>query len=231
MFIWPFGWGDWTWLLLILALIISIWAQAKVSGTYKKYSKVRIASGATGAEFAQTMLRQNGVNGIDIVRIKGQMTDHFDPRKGTVALSEGVYSKDSVAAVAIAAHECGHVLQREKKYGPMKVRNALVPFTNICSRAAFPLIIIGIIFSGFDILINIGTWLYFAVVVFQLITLPVEFNASGRALQNISASGVMTQTEQAEAKKMLSAAALTYVAAMLASFLSFLRLLLLSRRN
>ncbi len=231
MFYWPVGWNDWTWLLLIPALIITIWAQARVSSTYRKYSKVRVSSGVTGAAFAQTMLRQNGVSGVNIVRIKGEMTDHFDPKNGTVALSEGVYAKDSVAAVAIAAHECGHVLQHEKKYGPMKVRGALVPVTNICSTIAFPLILIGIIFSGFTVLIDIGTWLYLAVVIFQLVTLPVEFNASGRALQNISASGVMTETEQAEAKKMLSTAALTYVAAMLASFLSFLRLFLLSRRS
>ncbi|MDL2236211.1 zinc metallopeptidase [Christensenellaceae bacterium OttesenSCG-928-K19] len=222
---------DWTWLLLIPALVISIWAQAKVSSTYKKYAKVPAASRASGADFARTMLRQNGVTNVAVHSTTGTLTDHFDPRNNTVNLSEDVYAGHSVASIAIAAHECGHVLQKEKKYGPMRVRNAIVPVTNICSRLAFPLILIGIIFSSMSILATIGVWVYFAVVIFQLVTLPVEFNASGRALANIKASGVLTETEQAEAKKVLSAAAMTYVAGMLSSFLSFLRLLLIANRR
>ncbi len=224
-------WFDWTWLLLIPAFIVTIWAQAKVSSTYKKYSQIPAQSGVTGREFAQSMLRQNGVEGVTIQSIAGDMTDHFDPRNNTVSLSEGVYGKHSVAAVSIAAHECGHVLQRHKKYGPMMVRNAIVPVVNIASNLAFPLILIGILFSSMAVLVDIGAWVYFAVVVFQLITLPVEFNASSRAMANITASGVLTAQEQTEARKMLNAAAMTYVAAMLASFLSFLRLFLLSRRR
>ncbi|WP_066685267.1 zinc metallopeptidase [Christensenella intestinihominis] len=226
---------DWTWLLLIPALIVTIWAQAKVSSAYKKYSQIPAQSGVTGREFAQSMLRQNGVDGVAVQPVAGDMTDHFDPRNNTVNLSEGVYAKHSIAAVSIAAHECGHVLQKYKKYGPMRVRNAIVPVVNFATRLAFPLILIGILFSarvpGLEILVSIGAWVYFAVVIFQLITLPVEFNASKRAMANISASGVLTVQEQTEAKRMLSAAAMTYVAAMLASFLSFLRLFLLSRRR
>lgn len=222
---------DWTILLFFAALIISIAAQARVSSAYKKYADVPVQSGITGSQFAQDMLRQNNVSGMTIQPVKGQMTDHFDPRNNTVNLSEGVYGKSTVASVAIAAHECGHVLQKTSGYAPMKVRAALVPVVNIATSLAIPLVLIGFIFSTATPLINIGLWLYFAAVVFQLVTLPVEFNASKRALQNISASGVMTVNEVAEAKKMLSAAAMTYVAAMLASLLSFLRLFLLSRRR
>lgn len=228
-------WLDWTWLILIPAFIITIWAQARVSSAYKKYSAISAQSGVSGREFAQTMLRQNGVTGVTVRSVPGNMTDHFDPRSQTVNLSEGVYAKHSIAAVSIAAHECGHVLQKEKKYGPMRVRNAIVPVVNFATKLAFPLILIGILFSartpGMGVLVDIGAWVYFAVVIFQLITLPVEFNASKRAMANISASGVLTAQEQTEAKRMLNAAAMTYVAAMLASFLSFLRLLVLSRRN
>ncbi|MBC5648288.1 zinc metallopeptidase [Christensenella tenuis] len=228
-------WFDWTWLILIPAFIITIWAQARVSNAYKKYSQIPAKSGVTGREFAQSMLRQNGVHGVAVQPVAGDMTDHFDPRTGTVNLSEGVYAKHSIAAVSIAAHECGHVLQKEKKYGPMRVRNAIVPVVNFATKLAFPLILIGLLFSartpGMGVLVDIGAWVYFAVVIFQLVTLPVEFNASKRAMANISASGVLTAQEQTEAKRMLSAAAMTYVAAMLASFLSFLRLFLLSRRR
>ncbi|MGI6153669.1 MAG: zinc metallopeptidase [Christensenellaceae bacterium] len=227
----PFLWFDWTWLILIPAFIVSIWAQVRVSNAYKKYAGVPVRSGVSGRQLAEEMLRKNNVAGVYVKPVSGQMTDHFDPRSGTVSLSEGVYGKSSVAAVSIAAHEVGHVLQREQNYGPMKVRSALVPVANLASNLALPMILIGILFASFDFLITIGAWLYFASVIFQVVTLPVEFNASKRAMQNISAMGVMTETEQAEAKNMLSAAAMTYVAAMLASFLSFLRLLLLSRRR
>ena len=228
-------WFDWTWLILIPAFIITIWAQARVSNAYKKYSQIPAKSGVTGREFAQSMLRQNGVDGVAVRPVAGDMTDHFDPRNNTVNLSEGVYAKHSIAAVSIAAHECGHVLQKDKKYGPMRIRNAIVPVVNFATKLAFPLILIGILFSarvpGLEVLVDIGAWVYFAVVIFQLVTLPVEFNASKRAMANISASGVLTVQEQTEAKRMLSAAAMTYVAAMLASFLSFLRLFVLSRRR
>lgn len=226
---------DWTWLLLIPAFIITIWAQARVSSTYKKYSQIRAQSGVTGREFAQSMLQQNGIDGVRVQSVEGDMTDHFDPRDNTVNLSEGVYNKNTIAAVSIAAHECGHVLQKYKKYGPMQVRNAIVPVVKIASNIAFPLILISILFSaripGLEILATIGVWVYFAVVIFQLVTLPVEFNASNRAMENIESSGVLSAQEQVEARKMLNAAAMTYVAAMLASFLSFLRLFLIANRR
>lgn len=222
---------DWTWLLLIPAFIVTIWAQARVSSTYKRYSKVPDQSGVTGAQFATAMLRQNGVTGISIRPTRGELTDHFDPRNGTVNLSEGVYDGHSVASVAIAAHECGHVLQQFTNYAPMKVRAAIVPVVNLCSNLSFPLILIGMIFSSFSFLIDVGAWIFFAVVLFQLVTLPVEFNASQRAMQNIAASGVLTQTEQKEAKAVLKAAAMTYVAAMLSAFLSFLRLLIIANNR
>jgi len=224
-----FFYFDWTWLLLIPAFVITIWAQAKVSGAYKRYSKVPIESGVTAQRFAQDMMRQNGVMDVSIQPVKGDLTDHYDPRTQTIGLSEGIYGKSTVAAVAVAAHEAGHVLQRSTNYGPMKVRTALVPVVNVATMLAFPILIVGLVFAASPTLASIGVWLYFASVIFQLVTLPVEFNASKRALQNISASGVMTASEQVEAKKMLTAAAMTYVAAMLASFLSFLRLLLISR--
>ena len=181
-------WFDWTWLILIPAFIITIWAQARVSNAYKKYSQIPAKSGVTGREFAQSMLRQNGVDGVAVRPVAGDMTDHFDPRNNTVNLSEGVYAKHSIAAVSIAAHECGHVLQKDKKYGPMRIRNAIVPVVNFATKLAFPLILIGILFSarvpGLEVLVDIGAWVYFAVVIFQLVTLPVEFNASKRAMAN-----------------------------------------------
>ncbi len=223
-------WFDWTILLLIPAFIITAWAQVKVTSTYKKYAKVPVQSGVSGAEFAQTMLQSNNVRGVQLQPVKGQLTDNFDPRSNVVNLSEDIYSGKSIASVAVAAHECGHVLQHETEYGPMKVRAALVPVVNLCSKAALPLILIGLIFA-FPPLATIGAWIYFAMVIFQLVTLPVEFNASHRGLDNIKASNVMTAEEQVGAKQMLMAAAMTYVAAMLATFLSFLRLLLISNRR
>jgi len=230
--VYPMGWFiDPTWILIIAALIISIAAQVKVSGTYKKYAKIKSAKGVTGAQFAREMLSKNNVNGVDIVPIKGELTDHFDPRNNTVSLSNDIYSESSIASVAIAAHECGHVLQKFTDYKPMKIRAAIVPVTNVCSQASFFLILIGIFFAQFSLLVTVGAWVYFAVVIFQVVTLPVEFNASSRALKNIEATGVLTYEEQAGAKQVLSAAAMTYVAAMLASFLSFLRLLLIANRR
>lgn len=230
--VYPIGWViDPTWILVIAALVITIAAQAKVSSTYKKYAKVKSRNGVTGAQFAQQMLANNSVQGVSIVPIKGELTDHFDPRNNTVSLSEDIYMESSVASVAIAAHECGHVLQKFTGYGPMKVRNAIVPVTNVCSQISFFLILIGIFFAQFSMLVDIGAWVFFGVVIFQIITLPVEFNASSRALKNIESAGVLTVEEQAGAKKVLSAAAMTYVAGMLASFLSFLRLLLIANRR
>lgn len=226
-----YGWFDWTLLLLIPAFIISAVAQARISSTYRKYSQVPDRSGITGAQFASDMLLQNNIRGIAIQPVGGQLSDHFDPRTHTVSLSQDVYSGHSVASVAIAAHECGHVLQEYTHYAPMRMRAAFVPVANVCSNISMPLILIGLIFSAFNFLVSIGAWMFFAVVIFQLITLPVEFNASQRAMQNIADSGVLTADEQKGARKVLNAAAMTYVAATLSAFLSFLRLLIIANNR
>lgn len=223
----------WSLLLLIPAFIISAIAQARVTGTYKKYAKVPDRSGTTGAQFAAQMLRANDVQGVRIQPVAGTLSDHFDPRNNTVNLSQDVYSGHSVASVAIAAHECGHVLQKFTDYTPMKVRSAIVPVVNVCSNMSMPLILLGMVMSSFSFLVDLGAWLFFATVIFQLVTLPVEFNASSRALKNIEVSGVLTRDELAGAKQVLSAAAMTYVAAMISAFMSFLRLVIIanSRRR
>lgn len=222
---------DWTLLLLIPAFIITGIAQARISGAYRKYSRIPDRNGVTGAQFAQRMLNSNNISGVGIRPVQGELSDHFDPRTNTVNLSPEVYSGHSVASVAIAAHECGHVLQAYTGYMPMQVRSSIVPVVNLCSNLSFPLILIGMFFSAFSFLVDVGAWIFFAVVIFQLVTLPVEFNASSRALANIQASGVLAPDELQGAKAMLKAAAMTYVAGMLSAFLSFLRLLLIANRR
>lgn len=221
----------WSLLLLIPAFIISAIAQARIQSTYKEYAKIPDRSGTTGAQFAAQMLRANGVNSVRIQPVSGTLSDHFDPRTDTVNLSENVYHDHSVASVAIAAHECGHVLQKFTDYTPMKIRSAIVPVVNVCSNMSMPLILLGMIMSSFSFLVNFGAWLFFATVIFQLVTLPVEFNASARALKNIEVSGVLTQEELGGAKKVLSAAAMTYVAATISAFMSFLRLIIIANSN
>lgn len=221
----------WSLLLLIPAFIVSALAQANVSATYRKYSQIPDRSGATGAQFAAYMLQSNNVTGVHLQAIAGELTDHYDPRTNVVSLSEDIYAGHSVAAVAIAAHECGHVLQAYTDYAPMKLRSAIVPVTNVCSRLSMPLIMIGIIFSSFSFLVDIGAWIFFAVVIFQIVTLPVEFNASNRAMANLESSNVLAPDELQGARKVLTAAAMTYVAATLSAFLSFLRLLLIARSS
>ena len=227
----PLAWFDWTLLLLIPAFIISAIAQARVSSTYRKYAQVPDRSGTTGAQFAAEMLQRNHVTGITIQPVSGELTDHFDPRTHTVNLSQNVYAGHSVASVAIAAHECGHVLQDYTDYAPMRMRAAIVPVANLCSNISMPLILIGFIFSAFSFLVSVGAWMFFAVVIFQVVTLPVEFNASNRAMQNIAAMGVLTAQEEQGARKVLNAAAMTYVAATLSAFLSFLRLIIIANRR
>ncbi len=217
-------------LLIVGALIVTGIAQARVKSTYKTYSAVASKSGVTGAEFARIMLKQNGITDVAVNQTQGFLTDHYDPKSNTVNLSEEVYKKSSIASIAIAAHEIGHVIQKYKGYAPMKVRTAIVPVVNVVSKLALPLIILSI-FIGFPQIAVYGAWAYFAIVIFQLVTLPVEFNASARALENIKSSNVLDASEQPEAKKVLGAAAMTYVAGLVATFLSFLRLLLIARRR
>ncbi|MCL2772835.1 MAG: zinc metallopeptidase [Oscillospiraceae bacterium] len=216
--------------LVLPALIFSIWAQSRVTGSFKKYSAQRTVNGITGAEAAREVLRRAGVSDVQIQRVSGNLTDNFDPRTNVIRLSEKVYDAASVAAVGVAAHEAGHAVQYAIGYSPMKVRSAIIPVTNIGSKLSIPLVLLGIIFS-MPGLIDIGIILFGAVVVFQLVTLPVEFNASRRAIEVLSESGLLTGDELPSAKKVLSAAALTYVGALAVSLAQLIRLIAISRNR
>lgn len=218
---------DITYLVLVLpAFLFAMWAQIKVQSTYNKYSKVRGSRGYTGAQVARLILDQNGLGHVPVQRVSGNLTDHYDPRADVVRLSQGVYDSPSVAAIGIAAHECGHAVQHVQDYGPMKLRSAIIPVTNIGSKLAIPLLLVGIIFQ-YTPLIWVGILGYSLVALFQLVTLPVEFNASRRALNTIESNYILSDDEYKGAKKVLTAAALTYVAALAASLAQLLRLLLL----
>ncbi len=215
-------------ILVIPALILSIYAQSRVTSTFKKYSQVLSRSNVSGSYAAQNVLQNAGVSGVHIHPINGSLTDHYDPRKNSIGLSEPVHSNTSVAAIGVAAHEAGHAIQYANGYVPIKIRNTVLPVAQIGCSAAFPIAILGI-FLSMPFLIDLGIVLYGAVVLFQVATLPVEFNASRRALASLGNSGILSADELAGAKKVLSAAALTYVAATLTTLMSFLRLILLSR--
>jgi len=221
---------DPTWLLLIPAILLTIWAQAKVHSTYRKYERVRSQAGAPAYQMARQMLAMNGLNDVRVEQVKGNLTDHYDPRTKTLRLSEAIYGSSSVAALGIAAHECGHAIQDQEGYGPLKIRGALVPVANFSSSLSWILILIGIVL-GFYNLIGLGIILFAAVVLFQLVTLPVEFNASRRALATLEGAGFLTVDEVPQARKVLSAASLTYVAAALTAVLQLLRLVLLFGRR
>lgn len=243
-----FFYGYFEYLLWMLpALIISLIAQAKVKSTYSKYSKVINRMGITGAEAARRVLSAGGVTNVQITSVGGNLTDHFDPRTNTIRLSDGVYGRNTVAAVGIAAHEAGHALQHAEGYVPNKIRSALVPVTNIGSRIGWILIIIGFAMSGVsyyyystpttynspvgDALVIVGIILYSTSLLFTLITLPVEFNASKRALRIIESTGMLQGEEYEGAKKTLTAAAMTYVAAALTALLQLLRIILIAKRR
>ena len=226
-----YGYGyyfDPTYILVIIGMVISLIASAKVKGTYAKYSRVRSRSGLTGAEAAERILRSAGLYEVRIEHIAGSLTDHYDPRSKVLRLSDSVYGSASVAAIGVAAHECGHAVQHQKSYAPLKIRSALVPVANIGSRLGLPIIILGVIFGGAgSLLAQIGIWVFSAAVLFQIVTLPVEFNASNRAMQMLSQYGILGQQEVGHVRKVLGAAALTYVAAAASSILQLLRLVLL----
>ena len=213
---------DVTYLIYTLpAVILALWAQAKVKSTFKKYSGVTSARRMTGAEAARRILDANGLRNVQINRVAGSLTDHFDPRTNTVNLSASVYDSPSVAAIGVAAHESGHAVQHAVGYGPMKLRAAIIPITNIGSKLAVPLIIIGILLSFVE-LAYVGCICFATAAVFQLVTLPVEFNASSRALNSIETSGILSSQEMSGARKVLSAAAMTYVAALATALLELL---------
>lgn len=227
---------DWTYVVLVLpCLLLSLLASANVNSTFKKYSTQLSSRHITGADAAQRVLRANGVSGVRIEPIRGNLTDHFDPRSNVIRLSENVYGSTSIAAIGVACHEAGHAVQYAREYAPMKVRAAIIPVTNFGSRLAMPLILLGLVFSTMsyfgDTLVYLGIACFGLSVVFQLVTLPVEFNASRRAVQTIDSAGLLTEEEQRGAKKTLRAAAMTYVAATAVALSQLLRLLVIFGGN
>ena len=220
---------SWHYILLIPAIIVSLWAQSNVQSTYAKYSKVRSVKGFTGADIARKILDDNGLAYIGIEVAPGEgLNDHFDPRANVVRLSEGVYHSSSLAAIGIAAHEVGHAIQHSEEYPPTKIRNAIIPITNLGSKAAMPLIILGLIFSIPQIAF-IGVLAFSIAVVFQLITLPVEYNASARAIDILEQKNYLTSDELRGSKRVLSAAASTYLAAAFVALMQLVRILLIAR--
>ena len=213
--------------MVIPGFIISLWAQIKVSTTFKKYSKLNTVKGLSGYGAARRILDANGLSHVRIEQVHGNLTDHYDPRANVIRLSESVYHATSPAAIGVAAHEAGHAIQHAKNYKPITVRSKLVPVTNIGSAISMPLFFIGLIFSYYPLLIA-GIILYSLVSIFQLVTLPVEFDASSRAMRVLESSGILNETELKASRKVLSAAAMTYVAALLTSLLTLLRLIILA---
>lgn len=226
-----YGFYDWTYALVLIGAIISIIASMGVKSTFSKYSRERSFSGMTGAQTAQRILENNGIYDVRVERINGNLTDHYDPRTKTVRLSDDVYGSTSVAAIGVAAHECGHVMQHHNGYAPLKIRTALVPAANIGSNLGIPIVFLGLVLGSNDILINIGILIFSLAVLFQIVTLPVEFDASRRALACIERYGIVSGEEKSKSAKVLRAAAYTYVAAAAASILQLLRLILLTQRR
>lgn len=218
---------DWTLIILIPGMILAIWAQSRVSHNFNKYSEVYSNKGYTAAQVARILLDYNGLENVRIEQVSGRLTDHYDPRDKTLRLSDSVYSSGSIAGIAVAAHECGHAIQDKEDYSPMRIRGALVPVANIGNYASWLILIVGIIFGNPNIAMA-GVLLFGGVVLFQLVTLPVEFNASNRALAALDTGGFFDATEMVGAKKVLNAAALTYVAAMITAVLTMVRLLVIA---
>lgn len=218
---------DPTYILIIIAAIISLIAQWRVNSAFSKYSRVASMSGMTGAQAARMILQSNGINDVSVQRISGKLTDHYNPSTKVLNLSESVYGSTSVAAIGVAAHECGHAIQHARGYFPLSLRTALVPVANIGSQLSWVFIIVGAILSFNQTLITIGIIMFSAAVLFQLVTLPVEFNASARALEQLESDGILYRDEVSQTRKVLSAAALTYVAAAATAILQLLRLIIL----
>ena len=221
-------WGfDPTYILVLIGAVICLVASARVKSTYNKYASYRSMSGMTGAQAAERILHNAGIYNVRVERIHGNLNDHYDPRTKTVSLSEDIYDKTSLAAVGVAAHECGHAIQHAIGYAPLEFRSAIVPVANFGSTLSWPLFLIGL-FSGIRPLVTAGIVLFSLAVLFQLVTLPVEINASCRALKMLQSTGILGSDETKGARKVLTAAAMTYVAALAASILQLLRLLILA---
>lgn len=220
---------DWTYLLIIPGLILGLWAQSRVNSAYQKYSRVATRLGQPASAMVADLLRRNGNYAVSVGRVSGNLTDHYDPRTEKLNLSDGVYGSSSIAALGIAAHEAGHAMQKKEGYAPLKLRTAVVPMVNIGSSLSTPLFMLGLIFS-WQPLVYVGIALFSLSTIFALITLPVEFDASRRAVDMLTSAGYVTGEEERGVRKVLNAAALTYVAAAVTSLLSLLRLLLIARR-
>lgn len=224
-----------TYMLVIIGVIICLLASSRMKSTFNKYSRVRNHSGMTGREAAEQVLRGAGIYDVRVEHISGDLTDHYDPRTKVLRLSDATYNSTSVAAVGVAAHECGHAIQHATGYAPLKIRRALVPVANFGSTIAWPLILIGLLFSSQSsmLFLNLGIIAFSLAVLFQIVTLPVEFNASSRAIRILGSSGMLYEDEVDATKKVLSAAALTYVAGAASAILQLLRIILLanSRRD
>ena len=225
MFYW-----DWTYLLIIPGLILGIWAQSKVNSAYQKYSRVQTRLGWAASDMVQDLLRRNGNNVVTIGRVAGNLTDHYNPADETLKLSEGVYDSSSVAALGIAAHEAGHAMQKMEGYAPLSLRSAAVPMVNFGSMLSTPLFFVGLVMA-WQPLVYLGIALFSLSTIFALITLPVEFDASRRAVRMLTEGGYVTGEEEQGVRKVLNAAALTYVAAAVTSLLTLLRLILIANRG
>ncbi len=218
---------DATYILVLIGALLSMWASARVNLTYKKYAQVHSRSGLTGAEAARRILQGAGIYDVRVEHISGNLTDHYDPRGKVLRLSDTVYGSPSVAAIGVAAHECGHAIQDDQAYAPLRLRAAFVPVANIGTKAAIPIILLGLVLGSSYTLVQVGLLCFACGTLFQLITLPVEFNASARAVDILGNTHMLSEDELKHTRKVLSAAAMTYVAAAAASILSLLRLALL----
>ena len=222
---------DPTYWLVIIGAVLCIVAQFRVSATFARYQKIRSGSGMTGAQAAQRILALSGINDVRVERIGGKLTDHYDPSSKVLRLSDSTYASTSIAAIGVAAHECGHALQHNKGYAPLQIRTALVPAANIGSKLGLPIILLGVLFGMNQLFIQIGIWVFALAVLFQIVTLPVEFNASSRAVRLVDQLGILSGQEVSQTKSVLGAAAMTYVAAAAASVLQLLRLVILFGGN
>lgn len=221
---------DPTIMILLPALIISMYAQAKVQGTFQKYSQIQNSKGTTGADVARYLLQANGIHDVRVEHINGNLTDHYDPKTKVIRLSDSVFNSKSLAAIGVAAHETGHAIQDNVGYSFLKIRHAIFPVVTLASNMSMPLFFIGLLFSA-PSLVQIGILFFCATLIFQVVTLPVEFNASNRAMSILEENNVINREEIKPAKKVLDAAALTYVAAVVMSIANLLRLLAIARRN
>ena len=222
---------DSTYLIVIPAIIFALIAQLMVKSSFNKYSKIKNEYGYTARDVARRILDDNGLYNVNIEYISGNLTDHYDPSSNVIRLSDTVYNSTSVAAIGVAAHEVGHAIQHAQGYSPIKIRQTIIPITRIGSSLAVPLVLVGMLFSALEWLIPVGIFLYTGVVFFQAVTLPVEFNASSRALKTLETNNILQPGEIKMSKKVLTAAAMTYVAAMFSSLMSLLRLILIANRG